>query len=228
MARPTPYRLPRLTPRQQLTAGRLPRRLIQLYLGLIAYGLSISMMIRSHLGSPPWDVLHQGLSRFLPFSFGAVVIMVGALVLLAWIPLRQWPGLGTVSNVVVLGLAADVGLAVIPEITGWPARMALLIGGLLINGAAGAAYIGAHLGPGPRDGLMTGLVLVTGRSVRLVRTTIEVSLVLIGFLLGGVVGVGTIAYALGIGPLVQLFLPWLAVRLPVVDRSPREPSAVPG
>ncbi len=132
------------------------------------------------------------------------------------------------SNVVVLGLAADVGLAVIPEITGWPARMALLIGGLLINGAAGAAYIGAHLGPGPRDGLMTGLVLVTGRSVRLVRTTIEVSLVLIGFLLGGVVGVGTIAYALGIGPLVQLFLPWLAVRLPVVDRSPREQSAVPG
>ncbi len=228
MARSPRYHLPRLTPREQLTAGRLPRRLVQLVIGLAAYGFSMSMMLRSHLGTPPWDVLHQGLTRFVPFSFGTVTIIVGAVVLLAWIPLRQWPGLGTVANVFVVGVAADVGLALIPEVDGWPTRIALLVGGLLLNGAAGAAYIGAHLGPGPRDGLMTGLVSMTGRSVRLVRTSIEVGLVVAGYLLGGVVGVGTIAYALGIGPLVQLFLPWLAVRLPVSASSPREPSVVPG
>ena len=141
-----------------MRAGRLGRRLPQLYAGLFGYGFSMAMMIKASLGLDPWDVLHQGLTRYLPFSFGTVTIIVGAIVLLLWIPLRQWPGLGTVSNVFVIGLAADFGLWVLPAPDTLAVRIAFLVVAVVANGLAGAAYIGSHFGPGPRDGLMTGLV----------------------------------------------------------------------
>lgn len=187
------------------------RRLVQLYAGLVLYGASMALMIRAGLGLDPWDVLHQGLGERLPLSFGMVTIVVGALVLLAWIPLRQRPGVGTVSNVIVIGLAVDAALAVLPAPDAPALRVAFMLAGVGLNGVATAAYIGARLGPGPRDGLMTGLVRRTGRSVRLVRTSIEVTVLAAGWLLGGTVGVGTVVYALGIGPLVHVLLPALTV-----------------
>lgn len=195
---------------------RLTRRLGQLYLGLVLYGFSMALFVQSGLGVMPWDVLHQGLARNFGATIGLWSIAVGALVLLCWIPLRERPGLGTVSNVVVIGLAIDASLAVLPEPSPLAARIAYAAAGLLLNGVATALYIGARLGPGPRDGLMTGLVRRTGGSLRLVRTSIEVVVVLAGWLLGGTLGLATAAYAIGIGPLVQVFLP----RLTVPERSP--------
>jgi uncharacterized membrane protein YczE len=210
------------------TGRRLPRRLTQLYAGLTLYGVSMALIVRSSLGNMPWDVLHQGLADRLGWSIGTVAIAVGALVLLGWIPLRQRPGLGTVSNVVVLGLAMDATLAVIPAPSSLALRMTLLIGGVLLNAVATAAYIGVHLGPGPRDGLMTGLVRRTGGSVRLVRTSIEVAVVAVGWLLGGTLGLGTVLYAVAIGPLAQVLLPRLSVDLPVSPAArPTPPVAVP-
>jgi uncharacterized membrane protein YczE len=197
--------------RPSLRGRRLPRRLIQLYAGLALYGVSMALIIRSTLGNMPWDVLHQGLAQRIDWSIGTVSILVGALVLLCWIPLRQRPGLGTVSNVVVIGLAVDATLALLPAPASLPLRVGLLVTGVLLNAVATAAYIGVHLGPGPRDGLMTGLVRRTGRSVRLVRTSIEVAVVASGWLLGGTLGLGTVAYALAIGPLVQILLPRLSL-----------------
>jgi len=202
-----------LTPLQQLRAGRLGRRLPQLFAGLLLYGVSMAMLVRSTLGLDPWDVFHYGVAANLPLSFGMVVIVVGVFVLLLWIPLRQMPGLGTVANAIVIGLATDAALAVLPEPTGLPPRLLLLVFGVGLNGLAGALYIGAQFGPGPRDGLMTGLVRRTGLSVRLVRTTIELTVLGVGFALGGTVGLGTVVYALSIGPLVQLMLPRLVVDL---------------
>lgn len=190
---------------------RLPRRLAQLYVGLALYGASMALLVRSGLGVMPWDVLHQGLARNLGWSLGTVTIVVGALVLLAWIPLRQLPGVGTVSNVVVIGLAVDGTLAVLPAPSAMAWRVGFVVAGVLLNAVATAAYIGVHLGPGPRDGLMTGLVRRTGGSVGLVRTSIEVAVVASGWLLGGTLGLATVVYALAIGPLVQLLLPRLAL-----------------
>ena len=190
------------------------RRLVQLYVSLALYGVSMALMIRSDLGNMPWDVLHQGLSEKLGLPFGVVVALVGALVMLAWWPLHERPGLGTISNVVVISLVIDPALALIPESGGMPGRVSLAVAGVVLNGAATAAYIGVHFGPGPRDGLMTGLVRVTGASVRLVRTSIEVAVVVTGFLLGGTLGVITVLYALAIGPLTQLFLPLFSVAEP--------------
>ncbi|AYF26348.1 hypothetical protein CSH63_02465 [Micromonospora tulbaghiae] len=191
---------------------RPARRLTQLYAGLVLYGVSMALMIRSELGLDPWDVFHQGLARQTGLSFGTVTIAVGALVLLLWIPLRQRPGLGTVSNVVVIGLVVDATLAVLPSGEGMPARVALLVAGIVANGAATGLYLGAGLGPGPRDGLMTGFVARHPRfSVRLVRTVIEITVLALGWLLGGTVGLGTVAYALTIGPLAQFFIPVFAL-----------------
>jgi uncharacterized membrane protein YczE len=199
------------------------RRLLQLYAGLTLYGVSMALMVRSGLGLMPWDVLHQGLSRQLHWSMGTITIVVGALVLLAWIPLRQRPGVGTVSNVVVVGLALDGALAVIAGPDGIWARATFAVGGVLLNAVATASYIGVHLGPGPRDGLMTGLVSRTGGSVRLVRSGIEVVVVAAGFLLGGTVGATTVLYALGIGPLVHLLSPRLSVSLgPAAPPAPAQ------
>jgi uncharacterized membrane protein YczE len=199
------------SPRRTLTGRRLPYRLIQLYAGLALYGISMALIIRSALGNMPWDVLHQGLAGRLGWSLGTVTIVVGALVLLAWIPLRQRPGVGTVSNVVVIGVAVDAALAVVPAPSSLDWRVGLLVAGVLLNAVATAAYIGVHLGPGPRDGLMTGLVRRTGGSVRLVRTSIEVAVVATGWLLGGTLGIGTVVYAVAIGPLVQVLLPRLSL-----------------
>jgi uncharacterized membrane protein YczE len=205
---------------------RLIRRLVQLYLGLVAYGVSMAMMIRSRLGNMPWDVLHQGIAQHLGLSIGLVAIVVGALALVAWIPLRQWPGVGTVSNVVVIGLVMDRVLAVLPSPGALPVRVLLLVGGIVLNGIATGAYIGAGLGPGPRDGLMTGLARRTGRSIRLVRTCLEVVVVAAGWLLGGVFGVGTVLYAVSIGPLAQLFLPLFTPRTAVTPAgAPRAAGA---
>jgi uncharacterized membrane protein YczE len=200
----------------RLNPDRPLRRLAQLYAGLVLYGVSLGLMVRAKLGLDPWDVLHQGLAQRVGASFGTVVIAVGALVLLLWIPLRQRPGVGTVSNVVVLGLVADATLAIVRTPGPLVLRVALMLSGVVLNGIAGGAYIGAGLGPGPRDGLMTGLVRRTGRSIRLIRTGIEGSVVLAGWLLGGTLGVATIVYALGIGPLLHVFVPLLAIP----DRAP--------
>lgn len=203
---------PALDPIAQLRAGRLTRRLVQLYAGLVMYGVSMALMIESRLGLDPWDVLHYGIAKHVPLSFGGVVIAVSFVVLLAWIPLKQWPGVGTLSNAVVIGLVTDLALWLLhqPDPMAW--RVTFLVLGIALNGVATAAYIGAHLGPGPRDGLMTGLVRRTGRSVRLIRTSIEVTVLAAGWLLGGIVGVGTVAYALAIGPLVHFLLPRFEVR----------------
>ncbi len=178
------------------------------------YGVSMALLVRSGLGVMPWDVLHQGLSRTVGGSLGTVSIVVGALVLLLWIPLRERPGFGTVSNVFVIGLAVDGALAVFPTVDAMGIRVLLVVLGVTLNGVATAAYIGVRLGPGPRDGLMTGLVRRSGRSVRLVRTCIELVVVLTGWLLGGTLGVATIVYVFAIGPVVQLCLP----RFTVADR----------
>jgi uncharacterized membrane protein YczE len=189
----------------------MSRRLVQLFTGLVVYGLSMALLIRSGLGNMPWDVLHQGIARHLHVSIGTVAIAAGAVILLGWLPLREKPGIGTVSNVLVIGVSVDAALAVVP-VTGWlPLQVALATAGVLLNGIATAAYIGARLGPGPRDGLMTGLVRRTGGSVRLVRTVIEVSVVACGWVLGGTLGAATVLYTLAIGPLVQLFLPRFTV-----------------
>lgn len=201
------------SPRRSLRGRRLPRRLIQLYAGLALYGVSMALMLRSTLGNMPWDVLHQGIAGRLGWSIGTVAIVVGALVLLAWIPLRQMPGLGTVANVLVIGIATDVSLWLMPVPESMLVRVLLILGGIVLNGLAGALYIGAQLGTGPRDGLMTGIARRTRFSLRLVRTAIEVTVLAIGFALGGLVGVGTVLYALAIGPLVQKMLPWVVVRL---------------
>jgi uncharacterized membrane protein YczE len=190
------------------------RRLLQLYAGLVLYGASMALQIRAGLGLDPWDVFHQGVAEHTGLSFGTVVILTGAIVLLAWIPLRQRPGFGTVSNVFVIGIAVDAALAVLPHAGSTPVAVAMLLSGVGLNGLAGGAYIGAGLGPGPRDGLMTGLVRRTGRSIRLVRTSIEVTVLVAGAALGGTVGIGTVVYAVSIGPIVHAVLPRLTVPVP--------------
>lgn len=205
-------------PIAQLRTGRLPRRLVQLYLGLMLYGTSMALMIESELGLDPWDVLHYGITQHVPLSFGTVVIVMSFVVLLLWIPLKQWPGFGTISNAIVVGLATDLGLWLLDRPDPLWLRITFLVLGIVLNAVATAAYIGAHLGPGPRDGLMTGLVRRTGRSVRLIRTSLEVSVLAIGWLLGGVVGVGTVAYALLIGPLAHILMPRFEIR---TEQTPR-------
>ena len=196
---------------------RLPRRLVQLLVGLFLYGWSMAMMVRSGLGLDPWDVFHYGLAKHVPLTFGQVTIVVGALVLLAWIPLRQRPGIGTVLNIFVIGLSADFGLGIMSQPHNIVARIALLLGGIVLNGLAGALYVGAHLGPGPRDGLWVAITRRYGWSIRLVRTVIELSVLVIGWLMGGTVGVGTVLYALSIGHLNQFFLKHVQVAKPTID-----------
>ncbi|MBX7554507.1 hypothetical protein [Streptomyces sp. NPDC004232] len=193
------------------TPDRLVRRLIQLYAGLALYGASAALLVAAGLGLEPWGVLHQGLAKLTGLTIGVVSIVVGAAVLLLWIPLRQRPGLGTVSNVFAVGLAMDGTLALVPDPHSFAVRIPLMLAGIALNGAATGLYISARFGPGPRDGLMTGLHRRTGRSIRLVRTTIEVAVVVTGFALGGTVGVGTVLYAVSIGPLAQLFLRVFAI-----------------
>ena len=200
----------------------MPLRLLQLYLGLVAYGVSMVLMVQAQLGVMPWDVLHQGIAMQGGWPMGRVAVATSFVVLLAWIPLRQRPGLGTISNAVVIGLVFDAGMTLLGAALhdlGLAPRVALLLGGIVLNGLATAAYIGARFGPGPRDGLMTGLARRTGRSVRLVRTLIEGSVLLAGFALGGTLGLGTALYAIAIGPLIQWLLPRFARRAAVVPAA---------
>jgi uncharacterized membrane protein YczE len=194
----------------------MTRRLIQLFSGLVLYGLSIALIVRADLGLDPWDVLNQGVferfARPAGISFGLVVNLIGLAVLLLWIPLRQKPGVGTVANVLVIGTVANVGLDWIPTDLDLSLRAGLLIAGIVLNGVASGAYIGAGLGPGPRDGLMTGIVARTGWPMKWVRTAIELSVIAVGWLLGGSVGLGTVLYAVTIGPLVHVFLPLFTLR----------------
>lgn len=179
----------------------------QLLIGLFLYGFSLAMMIRATLGVSPWDVLGQGASLQTGIPFGVVTIIIGAVVLLLWIPLRQKPGIGTVLNVLLVGPSAEVGLAVLGEPEALWARILLFSGGLVLLAVASGLYIGARLGPGPRDGLMTGTHARFGLPIWLVRTAIEGTVLLLGWLLGGTVGFGTVAFAVLIGPMVNVALP---------------------
>jgi uncharacterized membrane protein YczE len=188
----------------------LARRLLWLYAGLAGFGASLALLVRARLGLDPWDVLHQGIAQRLGIQIGWVVIAVSAAVLLAWIPLRQRPGLGTISNVVLTGLVTNVTLDVLPAPAGLGVRVLLLAAGIALNAVSTALYIGAGLGPGARDGIMTALA-ARGHSVRVVRTCVELPVLVIGYFLGGQVGAGTVAYAVLIGPLVHYLIPRLAI-----------------
>lgn len=207
--------LVQLGPLAQLRAGKLLRRLVQLVVGLVFFGVSMALMIRGNLGLAPWDALHVGVAKLLPVSFGWVVVGVSFLVLVLWIPLSEMPGLGTIANAVIIGVVVDFTLQVLaaPETFLW--RLLFTIGGVALCGLGSALYIGAQLGRGPRDGLMTGLHRVTGYSLRAVRTALELSVLSVGLLLAGpaVLGIGTLLFALSIGPLTQVMLPWVLVRL---------------
>ncbi len=207
--------LVQLGPIEQLKTGKLSRRLIQLFVGLTFFGISVAMMIRGNMGLAPWDALHVGLTRNLPISFGWVFIGVSFTVLLLWIPLREIPGIGTIANASVIGVVADFTLKFLGTPTSTLQQLSLTIGGITLCGLGSAIYIGAQLGRGPRDGLMTGLNRVTGLPLWLVRTTLEVTVLISGVILGGlsVLGIGTFLFAIFIGPLTQLMLPWVLVRL---------------
>lgn len=204
------------------------RRALQLLVGLVLYAASIALLVRAGLGNMPWDVLSEGLSERLGWTFGTVTVVVSVVVLLCWIPLRQRPGLGTVANVLVIGVLVDPFLALLGLLED-PLPLALAVAmtvvGIGLNGLATALYIGTRLGPGPRDGLMTGLVARTGWSVRIVRSGIEVAVVAVGWLLGGTVGLGTLGYALLIGPLVHALLPRFTV--PARAEAPAQDEAAP-
>ena len=205
------------------------RRAVQLAVGLVLYAASVAMLVRSGLGNMPWDVLSQGLARQLGWTLGTATIVLSVAVLLCWVPLRQRPGLGTVANVLVIGLLVDPFMAALNLLTDplpWWSAVGMTVGGIAVNGLATALYIGARLGPGPRDGLMTGLVARTGRPVLVVRSAIEVVVVAAGWVLGGTVGLGTLAYALLIGPLAHALMPRFAVAVQeeaMVEDVPLEP-----
>ena len=192
-------------------SATLARRIAQLVIGLFLYGIGLALMIRAAIGVAPWDVLGQGIALRSGLPFGLVTNIVGAIVLLLWIPIRQKPGIGTVANVLMIGTSAQFGLTIIPEQTEWWARVAIYAGGLALVAVATGLYIGARFGPGPRDGLMTGIHARFGVRLWIVRTVIEVTVLVIGWLLGGTVGIGTLAFALLIGPMVNVTLPLLLV-----------------
>ncbi|UKY53986.1 YczE/YyaS/YitT family protein [Streptomyces inhibens] len=200
-------------PLTYVSLGERPtRRLPQLFIGLALYGFSIAVLVRASLGLSPWSVLNEGLAKHTFLSFGTLTAVVGVVVLLLWVPLGQRPTFGTGANIIVLACSADLGLRLIPQHLGLLDRIGLLAGGILLNGLSVAVYVGARFGPGPRDGLMTGASAATGRSLRLVRTLIEITVLAVGRLLGGSVGVGTVLYALAVGPTAQFFMPWFAYR----------------
>ncbi len=187
-----------------------PRRFVQLFAGLVLFGFSTALLVEAALGLDPWDVLHQGAAFRVGLPIGITTVIVSGLVLLLWIPLRQRPGFGTISNAIVVGLSIDATLFLFPQPRGLAWRAIVLVAGIFLNGIATGLYIGAGMGPGPRDGLMTGLA-ARGHSIRVVRTLIEVTVLAGGWLLGGTVGIGTVAYALAIGPLAHVFIPLFTI-----------------
>lgn len=201
-------------------AERPLRRLPQLFVGLGLYGFSLALTVRAGLGVNPWSVLNEGVERHTPLSFGEATAAIGVVVLLSWIPLRQWPTFGTVANIVILDYSSDFGLSLLPQHLSLAARFGFLAAGVALNGVATAVYVGARLGPGPRDGLMTGASRLSGRSLRFVRTALELTVLLVGWLLGGSVGLGTVVYACTVGPIAQHLLPHFAYRTrPTVQQA---------
>ncbi|MDR2998917.1 MAG: hypothetical protein LBU78_12460, partial [Microbacterium sp.] len=205
------------------TAGRrLPRRILQLVGGVLLAGIGISFMIRGGIGAAPWDVLAQGIATRVPLTFGTVSVILSLLVLLAWIPLRQRLGVGTIVNAVGVGIGADAGFLFVPEVDALWLRILFFVIGLTLFAVGSGLYIGARFGPGPRDGLMTGLHSRLGWPLWLARTIVELSALALGWILGGVVGIGTVAFALLIGPMVQYFLRLFAVRMPADETATDE------
>lgn len=229
----TPPPLANLSLREQLRVDRLPLRLLQMMVGLTGFGFSLAMLLRSGLGGAPWDVFHAALADRADLSVGTLSIAVSFVLLLLWIPLREQVGIGTIANGIWVGISIDLGMLIIPPVSALPLAIALLVLGVVFNGVSAAVYIGAQLGPGPRDGLMTGLARRLRRPVGPVRIVLEVIVLVIGWALGGPLGVGTVLYALGLGPVIQLTLPHvvLVVRRPLgEDRGPsaiQDPPADP-
>jgi uncharacterized membrane protein YczE len=209
----SPLGLANLGPLAQLRAGRLPERLARLLAGLWLYGVSNALLMESGLGGSPWVVFHQGASLHLPLSLGVIMILVALAVLLLWIPLRQMPGLGTLANTLLLGPFTDANLFMLDTPESLPLRWLCLVGGVVVCAIATALYVGAQLGPGPRDGLMTGFARRTGGSIQRVRTSIEIVVLAMGMILGGTAGIGTIVFALCVGPITQFFMRYLVLRL---------------
>jgi uncharacterized membrane protein YczE len=209
-----------------IPADQRPRRLVQLLGGLVIYGFSSSFMIEAALGINPWDVLHQGVARNTSISIGTVTILVGVLVLLGWIPLRQRPGLGTVANAIVIGVAVDWGLNLLSRPDDIAVRVTFLAIGVVFNGIATGLYIGAGMGPGPRDGLMTGIA-ARGHSIRVVRTGMELTVLLLGWALGGNLGVGTVVYALAIGPIAHITIPAFTIGKAAPATPPDAHTSIP-
>ena len=198
--------------RGSVLTDRLVERITRCVTGLALFGVGISLQIESRLGNPPWDAFHQGVANQVGLGIGTVIILTGiALLVLVWIPLRQKPGLGTVLNALEIGLVANLVLDAIPRVELLALRIPMLLGGILLVALGSALYIGSGLGPGPRDGIMTGLA-ARGVQIRIARTIIEVTVLVVGWLLGGQVGIGTVLFAVAIGPLVQPLMPRLALR----------------
>lgn len=218
MAQTNPKSLAHLNPLQQLRAGKLWVRLPQLFIGLVGFGFSVAVIIKAGLGAMSWDVLTLGLMNHIPASYGTLTVITSILVLLLWIPLKEMPGLGTIANAFVVGISSDITLRLLPDPHTLLLQIIYLLVGVLLFAFTDALYIGAQFGSGPRDGLMTGLMRVTGRSAGLIRTVLEVSVVLLGILAGGDFGPGTIFLAFAAGPLIGFFLPRVAVKL---DPYPR-------
>ena len=194
-----------------MATDRLPERITRCVLGLALFGVGISLIIDARIGVPPWDVFHQGVAGRVDRSIGTVIIATGAALMLLWIPLRQMPGIGTVLNAIEIGLVANVAIALLPQPESLLAQVPMMLSGVVVVALGSGLYIGSGLGPGPRDGLMTGLA-ARGVPLRVARTAIEVTVLVVGWFLGGQVGVGTVVFALGIGPLVQMLLPRLAMK----------------
>ncbi len=219
----SPTGLDNLTLREQVRIDRLPLRLAQMMTGLTGFGLSLALLLESGLGGAPWDVLHAALAAHLHLSVGTVSIALSFVLLLLWIPLRERVGIGTVANSIWVGASLDLGMWMLPEARTLPAALAMMALAVVINGVSAAVYIGAQLGAGPRDGLMTGLGRVLRRPVGPVRIALEVLVLLTGWALGGPLGLGTVVYALGLGPIIQLALPH--VTMPVRSVRGREVPA---
>lgn len=218
-----------LLPLHAVSARELWERMAQLVLGLIGYGFGLALMLHAGIGLAPWDVFAIGFVRHLPIGYGTATVAISVLVLVLWIPLRQRMGVGTLANTLLVGPSADLGLLLLPQAENWVAGAALFAAGLVVVALSTGVYISADLGPGPRDGLMTGLIRVTGWPIWIVRTLLEGSVLLVGWLLGGPVGVGTVAFAFGVGPLIGLCLPrferWRqarSARMRVALRTPSE------
>ena len=199
--------------------------MIQLLIGLFLYGIGIALIVRAAIGVAPWDVLAQGIDNHTQLGFGLITVLLSGVVLLLWIPIRQKPGAGTLLNALLVGPSADVGLWLIPADLDLWARILLFAAGLLLIAVATGLYIGAHFGPGPRDGLMTGLHQRTGWKIWIVRTGIELVVLGIGWVLGGNVGIGTVLFAVLIGPLCQRTIPFFAIKRPTAVSPVHDPDA---